>query len=127
MKRKFEKSIKDLIKDKDRMNYYTYELNGYSIQLSDGCNYILNELNGSFIFKIIIKAQLDKIVKKHRIQIWRIEELKNKRGLSVYCTNGNRNLLFSEICPYMEFNIKNFELYLIDNIAMLLPIEKPSP
>jgi hypothetical protein len=127
MKRESVKAIKNMIKAMDRMEYFTYEFNGYNIQLSQGCNYILNELKGSFIFNMIIKAQLDSIVKKHRIQIWRVEELKNKRGLTVYCTNGNRRLLFSEHCPYLEFDLKNFELYVIDKVAMLLPIEKNSP
>jgi hypothetical protein len=120
-----EKEIKQFLKQFDQFVYHLHETPSIALKLSLGCFYIKENLNGSWIFNQIAKAQLDEVVKKHKVQNWYVERLKDQRSWAIFATDGNRHLIYSTTLPFASFPLRSCQLWVIDRVAMLLPFEVP--
>jgi hypothetical protein len=115
----FEQSLKGF---HGTENYYQHMLfNGISILLTDGCHFVReNAGNGAYwLFDLILSWQYK--LTQELFQVWRLSKQKDDTWL-VQCSDGNEQVLVSQMILSSDFPVDTFEVWLIEGV-LVLPTE----
>lgn len=89
------------------------------LKLTDGINYLRNEVNCYWLIDIVESVQhLVKIKENSGFLVWRIEVKDNKFKVSVK-TDTNEPVLYEQKGNYTDFPLKDFEFYQINDVLLL--------
>ena len=123
METKIQISASELCKTLKRFTgtsmYYRHTLsNGMFLLLTEGCNYIReNAGDGAYwLYDLILSFQCK--LRKHRFQAWNLRKQEDE-SFYIECSDGNHNFIIGQDIPYSDFPLDNFELWVIDGVALL--------
>lgn len=91
------------------------------IYLTDGCQYLKEQAECSWLFDLIITHQLIPEILREHFQVWKLKRLIGNNYL-VTCDDGNKNIVYHENVNTTDFPLKTISVWVIDGIA-LLPTE----
>jgi hypothetical protein len=115
---RFKRALRDIRRTK---TYQKYLYPGKSpILISDGCKFLLDNCDSSFLFDTIIKAQELKILKGVNFKIFRLNHLRNNMSWQITCSSDcdMKPILIKSI-PFCNFPLPEITIWVIQNVALL--------
>jgi hypothetical protein len=90
------------------------------ILISDGCKFLLDNCDSSFLFDTIIKAQELKILKGMNFHIFRLHQLRNDMSWQITCSSdGDKKPILIKSIPFCNFPLPEITIWVIQNVALL--------
>jgi len=90
------------------------------ILISDGCKFLLDNCDSSFLFDTIIKAQELKILKGVNYQVWTLELLRNNMSWLITCSsNCDKKPILIKSIPLSDFPLPEITIWVIQKVALL--------
>lgn len=98
-------------------NWYRHGLNP-QVQYTDGAKFVADEGEAYWLLDIIATSQSVPAVKAEEFQVWKL--LVNvDRTATIYCEDGNDNVVFSQPIPYTDFPLYNLMIYFANQVIHL--------
>jgi hypothetical protein len=114
--------IKDTLKDfHGTTGYHKYLFPGRpALLITDGCQYIRDELNAYWLFDAILSYQADLLKRNINFQIWELKQLRIHLTWLLTCReHKNSKPIVRQTIEFSDFPIDYIKIWLIDNIALL--------
>jgi hypothetical protein len=107
--------------------YFEHKLtNGWKMNLTDGCNYVREAMNASWLFDLILSYQIHYEIRNEPIQTWKFRKISGDvddiSKIDITSTDGNNKVLLRQGIDATDFPLDHMEIWVIDNIT-LLPTE----
>jgi hypothetical protein len=98
-------------------NWYRHSLNP-QVLYTDGAKFLAEEGGAYWLLDIIATTQSVPAVRAEEFQAWKL--LVNvDRSATLYCEDGNNNVVFSQSIPYTDFPLYNLMLYFANQVIHL--------
>ncbi|MDO1450723.1 hypothetical protein Q0590_30905 [Rhodocytophaga aerolata] len=110
--------MKELNKFTGTNNYYTHQIGGLKIYLTDGCKYLAEKGAAYWIFDIILSYQLYQKLISAYFQVWSLKKMPNNTW-TITCEDGNGLILAMQDIAYSDFPLHSIKLFLVDKVCML--------
>ena len=113
-----KRALKEL---KQVKTFYKYLYPGRSpIMISNGCKFLLDNCDSSFLFDTIIKAQELKILKGVNFKIFRLLQLRNDMSWIITCTSDcDKKPIIVKSISLSDFPLPEITIWVIQNVALL--------
>jgi hypothetical protein len=85
---------------------------------TDGAKFVAEEGGAYWLLDIIAISQHEPSVKAEEFQVWKLL-VNMDRSATVYCEDGNNNVVFSQSIPYTDFPLFNLMLYFTNQVIHL--------
>ncbi len=113
-----EKEILKELKNFTGTEYYHRSTFG-KLKLTDGINWLRNEINCFWLIDIVESVQhLKKIKENQEFILWKIE-INNKEFIVTARADTNTPILYEQKGSYTDFPLKEFEFYQINEVVLL--------
>ena len=94
------------------------------ILISDGCKFLLDNCDSSFLFDLILKSQELKILRDMPFKIFRLKQMRNDMSWILTCSsNCDQKPIIVKSIPFSKFPLPEITIWVIQNVA-LLPQER---
>lgn len=98
-------------------SYYKHQIMaGFSINITDGCNYLRINCKCFWLFDIILSYQGK--LKEIEFQVWKLKKIKENE-FRISCEDGNDNEILFQDIPYSDFPLNEITIWLTNGIALL--------
>ena len=90
------------------------------IILTDGCNFVREQMNAYWLFDAILSYQCEKILRGVNFQIWDLRQTKKDLSWLLTCReDSDKKPLIMQTIPYSDFPIPEIKIWIIDKVALL--------
>jgi hypothetical protein len=115
---RIKRALRDIRRTK---TYHKYLYPGKSpILISDGCKFLLDNCDSSFLFDTIIKTRELEVLKGLNFEVWTLHQLKNDMTWILTCsTSGDKKPLLIQSIPLNDFPVTELTIWVIQNVALL--------
>lgn len=114
---RIKRTLRELRRTK---TFYKFLYPGKSpILISDGCKFLLDNCDSSFLFETIIKAQELKIFKGANLQIWCLHQLRKDMSWILSCSSSVNKPLIIYSIPFTSFPLQEITIMVIQKAAFL--------
>jgi len=98
-------------------NWYRHSTNP-EVLYTDGAKFVADQGGAYWLLDIIAVSQRVPAVKAEEFQVWKL--LVNlDRTATVYCEDGNNNVVYSQAIAYTDFPLFNLMLYFANRVIHL--------
>jgi hypothetical protein len=115
---RIKRSLKELRRTK---TFHKFLYPGKSpILISDGCKFLLENCDSSFLFDLILKSQELKILRDVPFQSWRLIQVRTDMSWSLTCSsNCDQKPIIVKSIPFSKFPLPEITIWVIQNAAFL--------
>lgn len=99
--------------------YYQHKIiNGQSMNISDGCEFLRQNAECFWLFDIILIQQATELMKMELFQVWNLSRQDDDSWL-ITCTDGNSITLYKQRLAFSDFPLSGISIYVENGVAIL--------
>ena len=114
--------IKDMLKEFHGTTMYHKHLfpGRPALLITDGCQYIRDELKANWLFDAILSYQVDLLKQHINFQIWELKQLRVDLSWLLTCREDkNSKPIVRQSIEFSDFPIDYIKIWVIDKVALL--------